>query len=72
MWIYHDDSACLLLLKKYLYGVPYVINSLTRTLFILSFILLIIGVLQYWVMKDFLYDNEAEMSKSQNGRLLPP
>lgn len=38
---------------------------LTRTLYILSFILLIIGLLQYWVMKDFLYDNEAEILKTK-------
>lgn len=33
---------------------------LTRTLFILAFILLAIGLMQYWVMKDFLYRNEAD------------
>ncbi|MBM7652327.1 sensor histidine kinase [Neobacillus cucumis] len=33
---------------------------LTRTLFILAFILLAIGFFQYFVMKDFLYRNEAE------------
>lgn len=33
---------------------------LMRMLFILSFILLVIGALQYLVMKDFLYRNEAE------------
>jgi two-component system, OmpR family, sensor kinase len=38
---------------------------LTRILFILAFILLVIGVLQYFVMKDFLYQNEAEMLKSK-------
>ncbi|SFS55786.1 HAMP domain-containing sensor histidine kinase [Paenibacillus sp. 453mf] len=38
---------------------------LIRTLFILSFILVIIGLLQYWVMKDFLYNNEAESLRTK-------
>ncbi|WP_310172846.1 HAMP domain-containing sensor histidine kinase [Neobacillus niacini] len=33
---------------------------LTRTLVILALILLVIGLVQYWVAKDFLYLNEAE------------
>jgi len=33
---------------------------LARTLVILACILLAIGLTQYWVMKDFLYQNEAE------------
>lgn len=33
---------------------------LVRTLFILAFILLAIGLVQYFIMKDFLYRNEAE------------
>jgi two-component system, OmpR family, sensor kinase len=58
---------------------------LTRILFILSVILLIIGSLQYFVMKDFLYKNEADTmraklmslprtlvinSRDQNGRMI--
>ena len=38
---------------------------ITRTLFILSFILVIIGLLQYWVMRDFLYNNEAETLRTK-------
>lgn len=38
---------------------------LTRTLFILAFILLTIGFMQYFVMKDFLYRNEAETLNSK-------
>ncbi|MDP4084304.1 MAG: HAMP domain-containing sensor histidine kinase [Bacillota bacterium] len=38
---------------------------LTRTLFILAFILLTIGLTQYWVMKDFLYRNEADTLSSK-------
>lgn len=36
------------------------LQLLTRTLFILAFILLAIGLMQYFVMKDFLYRNEAD------------
>lgn len=57
----------------------------TRILLILSVILLIIGSLQYLVMKDFLYKNEADTmraklmslprslvinSRDQNGRII--
>lgn len=38
---------------------------LARMLFILAIILLVIGGLQYIVMKNFLYQNEAEMLKSK-------
>jgi two-component system OmpR family sensor kinase len=38
---------------------------LTRTLFILAFILLVIGLVQYWIMKDFLYSNEAQTLNSR-------
>ncbi|UOQ45825.1 HAMP domain-containing histidine kinase [Halobacillus salinarum] len=38
---------------------------LTRMLFILSFILLMIGIVQYLVMKNFLYQNEAETVRAQ-------
>lgn len=38
---------------------------LARTLFILAFILLAIGLLQYFVMKDFLYQNEADTLNSK-------
>lgn len=38
---------------------------LTRMLFILSFILLVIGIFQYVIMKDFLYENEAESLRSK-------
>lgn len=48
------------------------VQLLTRTLFILSFILLIIGLLQYWVMKDFLYKNEADMLNTKLMSLPPP
>lgn len=48
------------------------VQLLTRTLFILSFILLIIGLLQYWVMKDFLYKNEADMLNTKLMSLQPP
>ncbi|KEK24437.1 sensor histidine kinase [Bacillus gaemokensis] len=44
---------------------------LTRTLFILSLILLSIGLLQYWVMKDFLYNNEAETLRAKMMSLPP-
>lgn len=40
---------------------------LARTLVILAFILLTIGLTQYFVMKDFLYQNEAE---TLNARLM--
>jgi two-component system, OmpR family, sensor kinase len=38
---------------------------LTRMLMILSLIFLLIGVLQYFVMKDFLYQNEAETMRAK-------
>jgi two-component system OmpR family sensor kinase len=38
---------------------------LTRTFFILAFILLVIGLVQYWIMKDFLYNNEAQTLNSR-------
>jgi two-component system OmpR family sensor kinase len=38
---------------------------LARTLFILAFILLAIGLFQYFVMKDFLYQNEADTLNSK-------
>lgn len=41
---------------------------LARTLVILAFILLTIGLTQYFVMKDFLYQNEAE---TLSARLMP-
>ncbi|MBC6971818.1 HAMP domain-containing protein [Bacillus sp. Xin] len=44
---------------------------LTRTLFILSLILLSIGLLQYWVMKDFLYKNESETLRAKLMSLPP-
>ncbi|MGE7883523.1 sensor histidine kinase [Bacillus sp. NPDC094077] len=44
---------------------------LTRTLLILSLILLSIGFLQFWVMKDFLYKNEAETLRAKMMSLPP-
>jgi two-component system, OmpR family, sensor kinase len=38
---------------------------LTRMLLILSSILLLIGILQFFVMKDFLYRNEAELLRNR-------
>ncbi|NRD79173.1 HAMP domain-containing protein [Bacillus sp. BRMEA1] len=46
--------------KKLLFPRSLRYQLLTRTLFILAFILLVIGLVQYWVMKGFLYQNEAE------------
>lgn len=38
---------------------------LIRSLFILAVILLLIGMLQYWFMKDFVYENEADSMRAQ-------
>ncbi|WP_462410106.1 sensor histidine kinase [Neobacillus sp. Marseille-QA0830] len=46
--------------KKFFFPSSLRYQLLARTLIILAFILLTIGISQYWVMKDFLYDNEAE------------
>jgi two-component system OmpR family sensor kinase len=48
------------MLKKLFFPRSLRYQLLTRTLFILAFILLVIGFVQYWAMKDFLYRNEAE------------
>src|ERR1700719_2757067 len=48
------------ILKKLFFPHSLRAQLLTRTLFILAFILLVIGLVQYWVMKDFLYRNEAQ------------
>jgi len=47
-------------LKKLLFPRSLRYQLLARTLFILAFILLVIGFVQYLAMKDFLYRNEAQ------------
>lgn len=47
-------------LKKLFFPRSLRYQLLARTLFILAFILLVIGLVQYLAMKDFLYRNEAE------------
>lgn len=39
---------------------------LVRSLFILAALLLLIGLLQYWLMKDFLYQSRADALKAQS------
>ncbi|MFD0767799.1 sensor histidine kinase [Bacillus sp. CGMCC 1.60114] len=58
-------------IKKVLLPRSLRLQLLTRTLFILSLILLSIGLLQYWVMKNFLYNNEAETLKAKLMSLPP-
>ncbi|MDO7905647.1 HAMP domain-containing sensor histidine kinase [Paenibacillus sp. JX-17] len=38
---------------------------LARSLFILAALLLLIGILQYWIMQDFLYRNQAKTMQDQ-------
>lgn len=44
---------------------------LSRSLFVLAGLLLLIGTLQYVFMKDFIYNNRAEALKRKYRRCLP-
>ncbi|MFC0300538.1 sensor histidine kinase [Virgibacillus soli] len=57
------------MLKKILS--PYSLKKqlLMRTFFILAIILLLIGIVQYWIMRDFLYQNEANALNDKLGSL---